>query len=601
MYIRKKAKTDPVTKKIYYTFQLIRSIRTEKGPRQEILLQLGNLSDLTDQELKQLANCIEETAYGSPSFIPYPDHIVRLAEPLARQLVNHLAAQIESSPHPEASEHYCNVDVNSLTQEHPRSIGMEHIAWSTFKKLELDKLLADLDFTPRQCEFAAASILSRLIFPGSERATCMWLQSNSGLGEVMDAQLTRFSPKSLYDISDRLLGKKEIIEEHLSNKEASLFSLDRTIVLYDLTNTYFEGRSLSSSLTQRGRSKEKRSDCPLVSLGLALDRQGFPLRSSTFEGNVSEPKTLQCAIETLNNNSEQRPVIVLDAGIATEENTSWLRENNYSYIVCSRSKKTPPEEELEIIHCTTRGVVKARLLEKDENGEVTLVCHSQEKEAKEQSMKRLLAGRFEQELTNLSEGLTKPNCTKKYDKVLQRLGRLKERYPISTHYTISVYKEGDLAKTITWSKKEQNLTNRYSGYYYLKIFNLDWTASQLWETYTMLTTVEESFRCLKSELGLRPIHHQIDHRIEGHIFISLLAYHLLQTVQHQLRGRGIHIRWETVRQVMSSQTRVTAAFKTDTGKTLRIRSSTIPSADQRTIYDALGLSTDPGGVIKTIL
>ena len=166
----------------------------------------------------------------------------------------------------------------------------------------------------------------------------------------MESSFHRLTLDQLYGISDKLLLHKTKIESHLAYTEEHLFSLDNTIVLYDLTNSYFEGRGSLSHRAKRKRSKEKRSDCPLVSLGLVLNKQGFPLRSQIYEGNISEPSTLKHVIEQLNGSTKQPPVIVLDAGIVTEENLKWLREQKHPYIVCSFSFSKPPQDFKEFDH-----------------------------------------------------------------------------------------------------------------------------------------------------------------------------------------------------------------------------------------------------------
>lgn len=600
MFIRKKTKKDQLTKKEYYTYQLVESIRTERGPRQKILLSIGVQIELSDQDRKFLAKRIDELISGIQTLIPYPEHIESLAQTFARQLIGK-----QSIPQKEASStpDYETVDLNSLSHENARSVGIEHIAWETFKKLGLDKNLAALGLSSRQVEIAAGSIIGRLVHPSSERSTHFWLKNLSSLDELMGTSFGLLSTQKLYQISDTLLHHKNNIEEHLELVEKDLFSLDHTIALYDLTNTYFEGATHQNGKAKRGRSKEKRSDCPLVTLGLVLTPQGFPRKSHIFEGNVSEPKTLQEMIEHLQTPSHKKPVIVLDAGIATKKNLEWLREEQYPYIVSSRkNEEIPSDLEYEIIREQGESIVKASLMKEEDTGELKLICHSTAREKKELSMKHFFQERFEEKLQNLSDGLTKKGCTKSYEKVLEKIGRLKQKYStVARFYQIEVKQKEKNASSIQWECNVESLKDRYGGNYVLRSFGLDWTAKRLWKTYIMLTKVEEGFRCLKSELGLRPIYHQKESRVDGHLFITLLAYHLMQSVLYELSKNEIHMRWETLKLIMSNHSRVTTKVRNNQGQTIHIRSSTTATPLQQKIYQALNISNCPGRKLKTVV
>ena len=330
--------------------------------------------------------------------------------------------------------------------------------------------------------------MGRLVSPRSELATHFWLQNNTALDELMGTNFNKLSLGQLYHISDKLLNSKVQIESHLALRETDLFELDNTIVLYDLTNTYLEGTACKAKKPKRGRSKEKRYDCPLVCLGLALNQQGFPRRSHIHEGNVSEPGTLQKMITELSESEDQQSVIVFDAGIASEENLIWLREQKRPYIVCSRNRSSPPEdfeENYDFIQVKGENTVKATLVRKDdESGEVELFCHSTAREQKETAIKSLFQIRFEEELSKVNEGLSKKGCTKNFEKVLEKIGRLKERYRrVARFYEINVEKKKGSAnaKSVTFTLDQESLKDRYSGVYCLRCWGLDWKAEKLWK------------------------------------------------------------------------------------------------------------------------
>jgi len=604
MFIRKTRKKDPITKKEYFNYQLIESYRTERGPRQRILLNLGSIPDeLSADDRKLLANRIEELLAGIQSFLPSPPIIERLAKVFVKQLIRKGADKTQEIP-PSGKSDYHTVDLNSLEHDQSRTVGVEHVVYETIKQLGLDKKLLELGFTKRQTETSLGLIVGRLACPGSERATYRWMQYQSAVDELLDTDFSRLSLDSVYRIGDLLLKHKDTIEEHLSFKEQTLFSLDNTIVLYDLTNTYFEGTAKNIPHAARGHSKEKRNDCPLVTLGLVLNRQGFPLRSKVLPGNVSEPSTLQDAIGQLSCPSDNKPIIVLDAGIATEENLDYLRQEEYRYIVASRMRSCefPDDLSFEVVKETKDVTVRAAQEKDVQTEEILLYCHSSDREKKEKAIRSLLQERLEQDLQKAADALMKKGGTKAYPKVLERIGRLKEKHKrIASYYSIKVEADesGKKAVAITWKTKEQKLDNRFQGGYLLRAYGLDLGTEELWRTYIMLTEVEEAFRCLKSELGLRPVFHQKGHRVDAHLLITVLAYHIMQTILYQLRLKGISINWKTLQLRMSTQVRVTSTIKLKTGQTVHIRTSTIPEPIHREIYSALNIPHEPGRRIKT--
>lgn len=619
MFIRKTRKKDKKTKKDYYSYQLIESVRTERGPRQHILLHLGSDLDLTKEECSQLANCIKDITTGTQRLFPYPKKIEALAEGFARQVIRKQSEILQETKqtknekiknketkNTELQTDYQTIDCNTIEHEYARTVGIEYIAYETFRELGLDKKFIEIGLSNRQVAIATGVIIGKLVQPTSERGTHKWLQTQSAIDELLGTDFTRLSMNLVYQISDKLLKNKDVIESHLEKTEKDLFNLDETIVLYDLTNTYFEGTAKGVKKAQRGRSKEKRSDCPLVTLGLVINSQGFIKKSEVLPGNISEPKTLKEAIKKLEYEKEKPPIIVLDAGFATEENLQWLREEKYRYIVCSREKKleVPDDEKFEIVKENKVNTVKASKIDDTEKNEIFLYCYSKMKEKKEQSMQTAFQKRFEKALEQAKSSLSKPKGIKTYEKVVEKIGRIKEKHKgISSHYEITVKKDpsSNLAIDITWELNKESCQKRFSGIYKLRAYGLDWGSKKLWETYTMLTEVEESFRCLKSELGLRPVYHQKENRVDGHLFITILAYHIMRSILHKLELSGQKLKWRTLCRAMSTQVRVTTSMQTKEGQKIYVRKTTKPESFHKEIYTALELSSNPCGTVKTIV
>ncbi|WP_456379065.1 IS1634 family transposase [Thiolapillus sp.] len=500
-------------------------------------------------------------------------------------------------------DHLESVDLDSLELVRPRRVGIEQLALHAMEQVGLLEILTELGFNRHQRAAAVGNIIARMALPASERATRRWLQQDSGLGELLSYDYEAMKADRLYQASDLLWKHKAVLERHLYAQEQALFGFDETITLFDLTNTFFEGEVTGADKAQRGRSKEKRSDCPLITLGLVLDGSGFPRRSQLFPGNVSEPQTLEEMLGSLQ--CGQGGTVVMDAGIATEANIKWLQLHGYRYLVVSRKRQRNFDDRQAVTVKETPGqTVRVERVVTD-SGEVELYCHSEAREKKEQAMQDRFAERFEAALQGLHDGLTKRGTTKRYDKVLERIGRLKEKYAhAAQHYDITVTQADDSphAGAIHWQRNEKAGSQAtHPGVYCLRTNLTDWDEATLWRTYTLLTDLESVFRSLKSELGLRPNYHHKAKRIDGHIFITLLAYHLVHLLRTKLKTQGIHDSWQTLRQKMENQQRITVSLRRADGRTIHVRKATRAEPHQKTIYDALGLSPQPGQVQKTLV
>jgi transposase len=582
----------------------VESRRTEKGVRQRTLLNLGVDFSLPREQWPDLTKRIEDILRGQQSLLDIDTDIERLAQGFASRII--ISDQDVNDPD---NIDYREVDLDSIEMSRPRSVGGEHVTLEALRFLGLDEKLGELGFNGPQTAAAIGTVIGRACAPGSELATHAWLRERSGLGELIDYDFEGLSLYGMYQISDQLLGKKTALEQYLYERERSLFGLQETITLYDLTNTYFEGQCKANALAAHGHSKEKRSDCPLVTLGLVLDSSGFPKRSHVYEGNVSEPGTLSEMIHNLQSTGIpelQKPMVVMDAGIATQENIDWLKNHQYPYLVVSRKKHREFDESESIIvkqdaECT----VKVQKVIDDETGETLLYCHSSQREKKERAIGILFSRRFEDALQHLHDGLTIKRRLKKYDRVVEKIGRLKQQFAKAAKlFTVTVTKDdksGNAAK-ITWQRKPApDTTDTYPGVYCLRTSQTGWDESTLWKTYTMLTDLEAVFRSLKSELGLRPIHHQIAKRVSGHLFITVLAYHLVHTIRFRLKQMDNHSSWSSLRKILSTQSRVTVSMQCKNDSTVHVRKSTRPEPNQQKIYSALGVKSHPGQAIKTTI
>lgn len=587
MFIRMVEKSNGTGSKKYKCHQLVESIRTEKGVCQRLLLSLGRLQ-LAKEKWPRLVARIKAIIQNQQSLFAEDTDIEKLAQKYAQLF-------IEKHGLDNQVDNYQTVDVASLENHRVRQIGGEYLGTVFFNKLQLSECLKGCGFTQRQIEIAMLLIIGRLVHPGSERHLHQWAQTISGLDELIKTDFTQLSLNSLYNVIDLLFEHKTEIEAHLRRKENDLFSLEETIILYDLTNTYFEGRAASNSKAKFGRSKEKRSDCKLLTLGLVIDSKGFPKTSHVFSGNQSEPETLLDMVETLRQKdptNSPKPTVVIDAGIATEENLAKLKPH-YHYIAVSRKKIKPPaSDDCLVIKETKQNKVEAKRMTGDD--EIFLYCTSSLKQQKERSMQGRLKQNFEEQLTHIARSIRKKGCTKRYDKVLVRIGRLKEKYKqIARFYQIEVEEKDGLACRIRWQYVKEQSDKRFSGAYFLRTDRFDLSEKDIWSIYMMLTQLEAAFRTLKSDLLLRPVFHQKAERGDGHIFITLLAYHLLHSIRSSLKEQNIHFSWRKIRDRMSTHCRVTNRLKSKTGDMIFIRKCSEPEDFHKMIYDALHLGRSP--------
>jgi transposase len=597
MFIRKTRTVNRQTGKIYFNFQLVESYRTPRGPRQRILLSLGSDLDLIKEECNTLAHRIEEIIYGQQSLFTYPEKIETLAQTFAKQWINAQSTEpIEKPP-----EEFKSIDINTIEHSEARSIGVEHILLHLVHEIKLPQKLQRMGMTEKEVKLSIASIIARAVAPGSERATLHWLNYNSALGELIDIDFRTISLDSFYKISDQLLNHKPQLESYLETTQREIHGYKNTMILYDLTNTYMEGQAKENPKAKRGRSKEKRSDCPLVTLGLVINEQGFPIRSEFLPGNISEPSTLKQSLQLLSDPNELfHPTIILDAGIATEANLLWLRQQKYTYIVSARQK--PPTEELVTEPITIEGSdIKVALVKNQiDEEERWLYCESQAKTTTTNAMRALLQKRFETDLKKIVDGLAKPKGRKQYNKITERMGRLKEKHRHISHcYEIEIVPsaDGKTALSISWTARAEKIENKLNGHYFLRT-NLLKGPLELWDLYNSIRTIEDIFRFMKTDLGMRPVHHQKGHRVDGHIWITLLAYHLIKSCLYQLQKRGIKGNWKTIRTWMSTRVRVTTTARTAEGEILHYRSTTKPEALHKKIYEALGIGSLAGKIKK---
>lgn len=606
MYIRRTQTRNSATGEAYYTHRLVQSVRVGSQVRQTTLLNLGRHFALAPEEWPALCARLEELLSGQGALLGGMGsvRVEREAERLAARWLARQPAPAAANASAVRAPDVQAVDVDSLALSRPRTVGVEAVGLWAMAEVDFVGLLQALGLTGPQRALIVGAIIGRMAAPGSERATHRWLGERSGLGELLDIDFEALPLAPFYRAADGLMRHRAVIEQRLFARVSELLALDWTVTLYDLTNTFFEGEAAGNPKARRGHSKEKRRDCPLVTLGLVLDGSGFVRRSQTFDGNVVEGTTLADMLHGLG--APRGALVVMDAGIATEENIVWLRAQGYRYLVVSRERQRQFDAREAITLETANGEQVAIQRVADPDGqEARLYCYSKRRARKEEGIAQRFTQRFEAALQKLHEGLGRPRTTKTLDKVWERIGRLKaQSHGVGQHYAIAIIPDatGQLAQAIRWERQPVAGTLlTHPGVYCLRTNELSWDAEQLWRTYVTLTDLEAVFRSLKSELGLRPVYHRTEGRVDAHLFITVLAYQLVQLIRRRLRQQGISDRWSTLRDILAGQCRVTATFRRADGRTLHVRKATRAEPAQLAIIQALGSDPSPGGIQKMVV
>ncbi len=602
MYLaRKTTPTTPV-------LQLLRSYRNaENKPRHEVIISLGDLP-IPREDFKAVTKELDHIIDGQQSLFETDSQIRRWAEHIYEELKR--SGHLEKLFDLEEFEATVGVIPDQIEHEDSRSLGPELVGLQSWKDLGFDEILKELGFTEIQTRDAAISVLNRLCEPVSEHALPQWLE-RSAIGDLWRQNLSGLGDDRFHRVSDALLRIKSSLEEALAKKEANIFDLERSIYLYDMTNTYFEGNMHQNPAARRGASKEKRSDAPLVSVGLVLDGDGFVLRHSTLPGNIYEGHTLLDTVHALDTlEGSENPLIVMDSGFSSAENLAALRKEGYDYLtVAKRSTRLAYREEFEDLESFTkiegrdqvsRSVKKDVFVKSLKSDEETILCvYSKDREGKEMAMITTDETRLLADLEKFNKSVCSGRI-KDRDKIQQRIGRIRQRRTRASKYYEITFDSSQ--KTLCWQRDEAKYQREVvtTGGYIIRTNRTDLKDEDIWKIYILLTRVESGFRSLKSDLGLRPVYHHKQKRAEGHIFISILAYRLLRSIEYRLQQRGMHVSWSTIKRALATHAYATLIVPASNGNTYRIRKAGRPNPSQLDIYKKLNVNLQTLPSSKTI-
>lgn len=495
------------------------------------------------------------------------------------------------------------VDVNTIKHTDARDVGAEWICLQAIRELEIDRFLARKGWTEHKIDTALAHLITRTVYTPSELKSMRIMADNSAVCELVSGNNT-WQPgfRDVYKVAPSLYELKDELEDHLCRRTDSLFNVSNRLVLFDLTNFYFEGRKDGSAKAKFGRSKEKRSDCKLLVLALCINAEGFIRYSSILAGNTADPDSLPNMIDTLSSktrvpsgNGSQKTLVVIDAGIATEDNLEKIKSKGYNYLCVSRRRLTDYElaDDMKTVTVldSRKQTISLREVKREADGDYYLEINSPGKALKESSMNRKFKERFELELAKARESLGKPRGKKNYEKVIERVGRAIGKYPSIAKYYVIEYERDEAnkenMKDIRWRIALPESVDKDNGMYFLRT-NVDKIDEKTTcNYYNLIREIECTNRQLKTDLNLRPIYHQKDKASDAHLFLGLLAYWIVNTIRHKLKGHGETCYWTEIVRRMSTQKAVTTEATNALGEKVLMRLCSEPTKVAEDIYDKL--------------
>lgn len=579
---------------------LVEAYRSERGPRQRVVAWLGKLDEAGRLGVQQAA--------ASNHGVPASEDQLTLFDD-----------EVE-----ETEPRWVEVNTSAVRVENCRQFGGPWLALELVRRLKLDEFLARvLPEGREQVPWSLSSlvlVIGRLLDPSSELHTAEQWYPKTALSELLGVPVHRVDDNRLYRTLDELLPHKAALEVHLKERLGELFSLEYDLLLYDVTSTFFEGQA-AFELAQRGYSRDQRSDCKQVCIGLVVSRCGLPLGYEVFAGNTTDVTTVKQIVTTM----EQRygksdRIWVMDRGMVSEANLRFLREGDRRYIV-GTPKSMLKKFEQQVLsgdwHQIREGLeVKLCVLPRDagqdedadgdagdpeptqdaadrlpdETRETFILCRSQDRWKKEDAILR----RFEQKIEARLKSMA-ARCDKQKRQpltVAREVGRLlgqNTRAAKLFEVTVEATETGH-AK-ITWKKIQglRNWATLSAGCYLLRTNVTDWTDEELWKAYIQLTEAEAAFRIHKSDLSLRPIWHQKEDRVLAHILVCFLSYVSWKMLGQLCQAAGLGNEPRRVLSELSEIRMMDVVLPTRDGIDIRKRCISQPSDHQQILLEKLRL------------
>lgn len=515
MYLRKCRKS--VAGVEYAYWQLVECHRTERGPRQRVVAYLSDLHEA-------LRLGIAEAARGKNG---------------VRQ-----DGLLSDGVAPE----WVEVDVSRMWVERVLDFGAYWLGVELMSRLGLHEKLDELLAAGREdvpwSLMAMVLVLVRLVDPCSELRIAEHIFERSALGDLLGIPVEKVNDDRLYRALDQILPHKDTLQKYLKERLGTMFKLDYELLLYDITSTYFEGACGDNEAAQFGYSRDKRSDCRQVCIGLVVSREGMPLGYELFAGNRGDVSTVKEIVEKIEEQYGKADRIwVMDRGMVSEKSLTELRSGGRRYIVGTpRGQLRQFEAQLssEEGWQTVSNGLSAKLIAAEGNQEWFILCRSAARGGKEKAMLARFEERIEAGLKKLAvacdgeKKFRQSTIERRIGALLSRNSRAKGLFKVKVGYR----KDG--GASIAWEKLEApaNWAALKHGSYLLRT-NVEGTVEELWRSYIQLTEAEAAFRIAKSDLRIRPIWHQKKERVEAHILVCFLGYVLWKTLAQMCKAAGL--------------------------------------------------------------
>jgi len=542
---------------------LVESYRTARGPRHRVVAYLGQAAEPRRRGVKRAAGC-----------------------------------KAQLSLFEESEAEWVEVDVKRLRVERCRDFGGPWLGLQLLRKLQLLDFLEQIMPAGREQipwpMMAMVLVLCRLCQPSSELHIAEHLYKHTAITELLGIPPEKINEQRLYRALDKLLVHRESLQVFLKNKLGRLFDLEYDLLLYDVTSTYFEGEAKDNPKAQRGYSRDRRPDCKQICIALVVTKEGMPLGYETFAGNRSDVTTLQEIVETMENRYGRADRIwAMDRGMISEENLQFLRDGGRRYIV-GTPKGTLREFEQELLSKqweSIRDGLEVKRVASPDGQETFILCRSKDRREKEKAMHDRFARRIEEGLRRMEEGCLQRKYT--VVTIAKRLGKLLGRNSRAAGlFEADVVKGPDDGARLVWRKVLAwgRWAELSEGCYLLRSNVNDWTGEELWRAYMQLTDAEEAFRIHKTDLEIRPIWHQKEHRVDAHILVCFLAYVSWKTLEQICRQAGLGDEPRRVLAELSRIRLVDVVLPTRCGTEIRRRCVTQPDDHQAILLQQLGMA-----------
>jgi transposase len=494
------------------------------------------------------------------------------------------------------------VHVDKVRVERSRAFGDVWLAWQLWKTLGLDAFCETVFEEGREkvpwAEVAAILVLARLCEPSSELHIAEDWYRRTALEDILGVDPDLVNHMRLYRGLDRLLPHKRDLEAHLKQVYGKLFALDFDLLLYDVTSTYFEGEAKRNPMAQRGYSRDGRSDCKQVCIGLVVTRDGFPLGYEVFDGNRTDVTTVEEIVEAMEERyGTASRVWVMDRGMTSEANLEWLREGGRKYLVGTpRSELRKWERELVAQNGwdKVRDGLEVKICKGPEHDEAFLLCRSENRKRKEAAMHERFDVRIVDGLQKLARRLESARKPADRTQVERQIGRLLERNRrAAAKFQVSVKDDATRGSglRLVWSENAawKDWAALTEGTYILRSNVADWSSEELWQTYIQLHHAEAAFRIHKTDLKIRPVWHQREDRVRAHIFVCFLAFAMWKTLEGWQRRAGLGSSPRTILEEMARIHTVDVVLPLETGSEMRLRCVVDPDKETAVLLDRLGL------------